>query len=52
MIGSFLEVALRILIPLFFSDALGFTAIVFAGPAAWTASAVLIVAVYMKRMHH
>ncbi len=49
MLGSFLEVAMRVLIPLLFCDMLGYTAIVMASPAAWTASAVLIVAVYRKR---
>jgi putative MATE family efflux protein len=51
MIGSFLEVAMRVLIPLFFCDTLGYTAIVMASPAAWTTSAVLMVAVYFGRMH-
>ncbi|MGI6212464.1 MAG: MATE family efflux transporter [Anaerovoracaceae bacterium] len=51
MIGSFLEVAMRGLIPLFFCDTLGYTAIAMAGPVAWTASAVLITAVYFKRMY-
>jgi putative MATE family efflux protein len=50
MIGSFLEVAMRVLIPFFFCGMLGFTAIAMAGPAAWTASAVLMGIVYRKRM--
>ncbi|MGI6262660.1 MAG: MATE family efflux transporter [Succiniclasticum sp.] len=50
MIGSFLEVAMRVLIPSFFCSMFGFTAIAAAGPAAWTASAVLMIIVYRKRM--
>jgi putative MATE family efflux protein len=52
MIGSFLEVAMRVLIPLFFCDTIGYTAIVMASPAAWTTSAVLMVAMYFWRMHN
>ena len=50
MIGSFLEVGMRVLFPAILCAALGFTAISLAGPAAWTASAVLMPIVYAKKI--
>ena len=50
MIGSFLEVSMRVLIPMFFCSSLGYTAILIASPAAWTASFVLMIIVYYQRM--
>ena len=50
MIGSFLEVSMRVLLPAILCGTLGFNAIGLAGPAAWTASAVLMPIVYAKKM--
>lgn len=49
MIGSALEVLMRVLSPLCFSTMLGFASVCFAGPAAWSASAVLMVVVYIYK---
>lgn len=50
MIGSFLEVGMRVLFPALLCAVLGFTAISLAGPAAWTVSAALMPIVYARKM--
>lgn len=49
MIGSVLEVMMRVLSPLIFSTTLGFASVSFAGPAAWSASAILMIIVYFHK---
>lgn len=49
MIGSVLEVMMRVLSPLIFSTTLGFPSVSFAGPAAWSASAILMIIVYFHK---
>lgn len=51
MIGSFLEVAMRMLVPLIASEIIGFSSVCIAGPAAWTASAVLMIIVYYYKIN-
>lgn len=51
MIGSVLEVGMRVLFPAVLCAVLGFTAIAMAGPAAWTASAGLMPIVYFEKMN-
>lgn len=46
MVGSFIEVVMRICTPMFFGGLLGYASICVAGPAAWTASMLLMLVVY------
>lgn len=50
MIGSLIEVAMRICTPVLFSSIIGYASICVAGPAAWTASMLLMLVVYYVKM--
>lgn len=46
MIGSLIEVVMRIMTPVIFSSVISYASICVAGPAAWTGSMLLMIAVY------
>ena len=50
MIGSLIEVLMRICAPVILSSIIGYISICVAGPAAWTASMLLMLAVYYIKM--
>lgn len=50
MLGGVLELCMRAIIPLTLGEALGFTAICIAGPAAWAACGLLMTAAYFVRL--
>ena len=50
MIGSLIEVIMRICTPVLFSSIIGYASICVAGPAAWTASMLLMLVVYYVKM--
>lgn len=50
MIGSLIEVLMRICAPVILSSIIGYVSICVAGPAAWTASMLLMLAVYYIKM--
>jgi putative MATE family efflux protein len=51
MMGGIFELAMRAVIPILTSGTLGFLSVCIAGPAAWTSSAVLMIAVFYFHMH-
>ena len=51
MLGGFLELIMRVAIPLSLSASLGYTAVCIASPAAWIACGVLMTTVFMVRVH-
>ena len=50
MIGSLIEVVMRIMTPVIFSSVIGYASICVAGPAAWTGSMLLMIAVYYVKI--
>ena len=50
MIGSLIEVVMRIMAPVIFSSVIGYASICVAGPAAWTGSMLLMIAVYYVKI--
>lgn len=50
MIGSLIEVLMRICTPIILSSLIGYASICVAGPAAWTASMLLMLVVYYVKM--
>jgi hypothetical protein len=50
MLGGVFELAMRTVIPILTSGVLGFLSVCVAGPAAWTSSAVLMIAVFYYRL--
>ena len=50
MIGSLIEVVMRIMTPVILSSVIGYASICVAGPAAWTGSMLLMIAVYYVKI--
>ena len=51
MLGGFLELIMRVAIPLSFSTSLGYTSVCIASPAAWIACGVTMTVVLLVRIH-